>query len=590
MKRKIIIFYVIAICGMFNFASSAAAEEISDFRSEIKINADSSINVAEKIEYDFGALSRHGIFRNIPIKYKARGGNYNLRISNISVTDENRLSYKFQKSYPGNNIQIKIGDPNSLISRKKTYVINYKINRAINYFDSYDELYWNATGNEWPVMIRQVSAVVTLPSGADESQLKVQCYFGVLGSATNCQTSISGNELFFFAPRALSPGEGLTIVAGFPKGVVNKPTALHEILAVVLDNWILGLPLFVFLIMFYIWYNRGRDPKGRGTIIAEFGPPDELTPTEVGTIIDSTADNADISAEIIGLAVRGYIKITRIKSKKIIFDSTDYLLEKMKSEDDLKNEFEKNLMRDLFSSNLTELTKLKVSSEIEKTIVKNSLATSWVRLSDLKNRFYKSLSDLKNQVYKTVVDKGYFKKNPKTEKSLYTTIGIALAVVVIFFLSDNIGLHATISLVLSGIIIALFGLIMPARTKKGVLAKEYILGLKEYLTVAEKDRLKFHNAPEKNPQHFEALLPYAIVLGVADEWARQFEGIYLQPPSWYADATGSSFNFLAFNSSLTSFSASANSFMSTGASGGSSGFGGGGSSGGGFGGGGGGSW
>ena len=590
MKRKISLFSIIVIFGALSFISSAAAEEISDFRSEIKINADSSINVAEKIEYDFGALNRHGIFRNIPIKYKAREGNYNLRISNISVTDENGLSYKFQKSYPGNNIQIKIGDPNSLVSGKKTYVINYKIGRAINYFDSYDELYWNVTGNEWPVMIRQSSAVVTLPSGADESQLKTQCYFGVLGSATNCQTSISGNEIFFSAPRALSSGEGLTIVAGFPKGVVNKPTALQEILAVVLDNWILGLPLLVFLIMFYIWYTRGRDPKGRGTIIAEFGPPDELTPTEVGTIIDSTADNADISAEIIGLAVRGYIKITRIKSKKIIFDSTDYLLEKMKSEDDLKNEFEKNLMRDLFSSNLTELTKLKVSSEIEKTIVKNSLATSWVRLSDLKNRFYKSLSDLKNQVYSAVVDKGYFKKNPKTEKSLYTTIGIALAVVAIFFLSDNIGLYATISLVLSGIIIALFGLIMPARTKKGVLAKEYILGLKEYLTVAEKDRLKFHNAPEKNPQHFEALLPYAIVLGVADEWARQFEGIYLQPPSWYSDATGGSFNFLAFNSSLMSFSASANSFMSTGASGGSSGFGSGGSSGGGFGGGGGGSW
>jgi uncharacterized membrane protein len=136
--------------------------------------------------------------------------------------------------------------------------------------------------------------------------------------------------------------------------------------------------------------------------------------------------------------------------------------------------------------------------------------------------------------------------------------------------------------------------LMPQKTLKGVATKEYILGLKKYLSVAEKDRLKFHNAPDKNPQRFEKLLPYAMVLGVEKEWAEQFKDIYKQNPNWYEDRTGSpvAFNSLIFVNSLNSFSSEANSSLysnpSSGASGGS-GFSGGGS-GGGFGGGGGGSW
>src|SRR6185436_19560328 len=82
----------------------------------------------------------------------------------------------------------------------------------------------------------------------------------------------------------------------------------------------------------------------------------------------------------------------------------------------------------------------------------------------------------------------------------------------------------------------------PAKTEKGVAAKEHILGLKEYLQIAEKDRLEFHNAPEKKPEVFETLLPYAMVLGVANIWAKEFEGIYNEPPSWYSGPSSTAFN------------------------------------------------
>jgi len=143
------------------------------------------------------------------------------------------------------------------------------------------------------------------------------------------------------------------------------------------------------------------------------------------------------------------------------------------------------------------------------------------------------------------------------------------------------------SIIISGVIVSIFGFVMAKVTEKGALAKEHILGLKEYLKVAEEARIKFHNAPEKNPQLFEKLLPYAMVLGVEKEWAKQFENIYNQNPSWYSDSSGATFNAVLFSSSLNSFATTATQTLSS-APGGGSGFGGG--AGGGGGGGGGGGW
>jgi uncharacterized membrane protein len=160
-----------------------------------------------------------------------------------------------------------------------------------------------------------------------------------------------------------------------------------------------------------------------------------------------------------------------------------------------------------------------------------------------------------------------------------------------FYFGAIFGSLGVLSSVVAGGIIIAFAFIMPARTEKGAEMKEYILGFKDYLSVVEKDRLKFANAPEKKPDRFEKLLPYAMVLGVEKEWAQQFEGIYNQQPSWYSDSGHPLFTAYLLSNSLGDFRSSVGTAMAAGsrASSGGSGFGGG-FSGGGFGGGGGGSW
>lgn len=571
MFKKIfaIILFAGLILPIFTFAQNEQ-EKIDNYEISIKINSDSSINVSEKIYYNFGTIEKHGIYRDIPIKYDARGGKYKLDISEISIVDENNSPYVFKKSYEGSDLRLKIGESDKFVTGLKIYIINYTVKGAINYFDDRDELYWNAIGAEWLVNIEKASAIVVLPYNVKADQAESKCYWGSYGSVTECTIQKNDDKINFESPYVLWPEKGITIVIGLPKGILIEPGIMDKIWKTIKDNLVLFLPVLVFIFMFFKWYKYGRDPKGRGTIIPQYEAPDNLSPAEISVILDNKFEKKGISSEIINLAVNGYLKIQRIEKKTFIIKSVDYNLIKLKEQDGLKNDFEKKIMEALFGRQ------------------------EEIKLSDLKNKFYKELRVINNEIYDSVVDKGYFVKNPNKVRAMYISLAITALFMIYLFVNlfSFLGVIGIVSIVLSCIIVIIFGWFMPKRTKKGAIARENILGLKQYLSVAEKDRIKFHNAPEKNPEQFEKFLPFAMVLGVEKEWAKQFEGIYNQTPSWYEGNFSSGFNAIILANILNDFSSAAYSNLSSppsSAARGGSGFSGGGI-GGGFGGGGGGSW
>lgn len=556
-----------------------AAEKIGAFEVDISINRDSSISVSEKITYDFGENQKHGIFRNIPVAYKARGGNYNLKISDISVSNESgHPAYGFSSRKSGRNEEIKIGDPDILVGGVKTYVINYKITGAFNYFDDHDEFYWNVTGNEWNVPIDSAAAKVVLPDYISKEKLTRACYDGGYGSGEICAEIAvhdAGDGLVnavSFADYKLGLGEGLTIVLGFPKGFVAEPTFLGTLFRVGSDNPVLLLPFAVFAVLFYLWFTLGRDPSGSKVIVPQYEAPDGLTPAEVGTLVDSFAQNRDVSAEIIDLAVRGYLKINKTEKQNLIgLASGDYLLEKLKDDKDIPNAFDRRLMKAVFQGK-------------DRTLI-----------SGLEKKSADDLKKVKDDIYTALVGKGYFVQDPQKVRRGFFIAGGVMSFIAFFFGNMFSSVYSFFSFSVSAALIFVFGFIMPERTRKGVLAQEAILGLKRYIVAAEKDRINFHNAPEKNPATFEKLLPYAMVFGAEKEWAKQFEGMYKEPPSWYGVGSfQGAFSPIVFVGDMRSFSSSAGSVLSAAAAGksgfsGGGGFGGG-FSGGGFGGGGGGSW
>jgi uncharacterized membrane protein YgcG len=560
----------LGLFGMMVFSfgisvATASAEEINSYQVSIDVLKNGKIAVTERIDYDFGLESRHGIYRDIPVKYWAHNGVYKLRLSDVSVTDERNKEMTIDESLIGSDKRIKIGDADILVTGKKTYVIRYTVGRAINFFEDHDELYWNAIGTGWIVPIANVQVDVRFPDGqVHANDIRLECFTGATGDQASCYQEVSEKGINFMQT-ALLPTEGMTIVVGFPKGIVIEPSASMQFLETLKDNGILALPVAVFVMCFFIWRKYGRDPKGRVTIIPQYEAPKGLSPAEVGLIVDEWEGTKDVVAEILFLASKGFLSITRTEKKNLlIFTETDYILNRLRPDEQPEKKFQQELLKGLFG---------------KKTEVK---------LSNLKQKFSDDLHAVKTKVYESL--KGvYFSGNPRTRRAIFIMVPLFVAWPIAFFLTRDFGLYGGLSGIISGLIMGVFGFFMPSRTLRGVLAREEILGLKRYIEVAEKDRINFHNAPEKNPQHFEELLPYAVALGVEKKWAEQFKDLDMQS-SWYHGPVGSHFTAMTLVDDIGDFSGVASSTMSaTKASSGGSGFSGGGS-GGGFGGGGGGSW
>jgi uncharacterized membrane protein len=554
--------------------------DITSFNVDATLDTDASAIVKETIKIDYSRESHHGPYRSIPIRYNdAYGQNFNLRFNLISVTDETGKALTTDISDDGEYKKIRIGDADILIDKPATYIITYKVERAVMMEETTDEFYWNVTGTEWGVPIKETTYTLTLPSAVKPETVKSICFTGYFGSKEQeCKTEVKGNVVTGKSNKQLEPAEGLTVSAQIPMGIIVRPSAAQQAFWTLIDNWGYALPFLTFGILFYLWYTRGRDPRtGRETIMPLYTAPDKMTPAEVGTIIDESVDMRDITCTIIDMAVRGYLKIVESKEKVLFFDSTEYTFEKLKDFDDDKDlkPHEKKLMKAIFGSG------------DKKT------------LSALKNEFYKDLPDIKSLIYSEMVSGGYFPSSPDAVRGFYYGVGGFLTVGTFFgigFIGAFLSVSVAIGILLSGIIILLFAKHMPAKTKKGTEAKWQILGLEEFINTAETDRIKF----QEKENIFQKLLPYAMALGIAEKWTTAFKNIVKTPPNWYQSSDPDfmrSFNTMYLYHSLNRLTSTANTVMtssprssSSGSWSGSSGFGGGGFSGGGFGGGGGGSW
>jgi uncharacterized membrane protein YgcG len=557
-----------------------ATETIPSFEAHIAVNANATIEVEERITYNFGSAEQHGIFRTIPYSYQAGSETYTAQISSVIVHDEKGNPLPFNESRGNGELTIKIGDPNKTVTGEHTYAISYVVAGPVLYFDDYDEFYWNVTGS-WPKNgIEQATVLVDLPVGAQA--LKASCYQGDAGSQSSCTSDekLVSEERGGYTARAqkLEPGQGFSIAIAFPKGVVDKIAQPWDEKPI--SPWKYSpfiIPLVVLVSMLRVWYVRGRDPKANGTIVTQFDPPQDLTPAVAGTLYNELAEPRELSAEIVRLAVEGYLKIHRIEEKTLlILSSTDYLLERRDQERVPKDAVGALLLQKLFQSQFE-----------EKKIV-NGLEITGTLLSKMQHKFVSENNEIQELLYREVVLRGYFAESPNKVRFTWmasglatVTIGVALAVLELVQLSI-LGM----ALALSGAIIALVGWFMPVKTPQGARVLEHLEGFKRYLEVAEKDRLAFHHAPEKSPELFDKFLPYAIMFAVEEKWAEQFEGIYMQEPAWYSGGASHAFVASSFASDLTSFTDTVSSASAPQ----SSGSGGGGSVGGGFGGGGGGSW
>jgi len=564
-----------AVFAQTDLAEEIVYESIKSYVTHIQVNSDNSIDVTEEILYDGGSTAHHGIYRDL---YPYSSQKRKMEIQNVTVVDEQGNPYDVEISKVGLNTRIRIGDPEVTFTGQKTYVIHYRATRAIAQLRKVDELYWNAVGDQWTMPIEYLQVSVTLPNYTSSQQ--TACYVGPHRSTQNCTQSLSQNgDSVFTAPSVLNAHEDMTIAVGFAKGIVT-PYATRDVAGNIFARywpWALavGLPLLSLFFSLRHWNIYGRDPKGRGVIIPQYDVLDNLTPLEVAGIMNEAVTGKHVSAEIIYLATHGYLSVRQLSdSQATFFKSPDYELTLLKDTVDGLADFDRTLLTNLFSDG-------------KKT----------VKVSDVKNVFYKNMPKIVKQVFSGLRTKGYYKNLGSILYRQWQLVIVGFSAVLLpFFFLSALSAFKPLSELLPGafgifLAIVSYGVVSyfyPAKSEKGVAAKEHMLGLKRYMQIAEQKRLEFHNAPEKNPELFERLLPFAMTLGVVTIWAKEFEDIYQVAPTWYSQTGGMVFRLSSFSQSMNSFSSYTAAAITSSPS--SNGSGGGGFSGGGGGGGGGGSW
>ena len=262
-----------------------ADERILDYTSEITVRPDASLTVQETIRVrSEGKEIQHGIYCDFPTSYKTRAGlrrrvGFDLR----EVLRDGRPE-PYHLSSRSNGIRIYMGEKDRLLSPGiHTYRLTYTTDRQIGFFDDFDELYWNVTGNGWEFPIDRVFAMVTLPAGASGRIRSMDGYTGPFGAkGKNFTASIDRSGVIRYrTTRGLGPEEGLTLVAAWPKGYLEEPDEAREKIEFILDNKgiALGVGGVMVLIVFYLvaWARVGKDPSP-GTIIPLYHPPKDLSP------------------------------------------------------------------------------------------------------------------------------------------------------------------------------------------------------------------------------------------------------------------------------------------------------------------------
>jgi len=575
-------YFLLLLIGGFLFLSPAESFAFRDpgavtdwyidtFQSSIQVNRDSSLLITEMITADCGTLpNKHGIFRVLPTQTKTDNGTYKTPIELVSITDFNGSSYKYQTINDNYNHTItwKIGDSGKTVTGVNYYKIVYKVKNAIRFdnSDKFDEFYWNLSGNFWQIDIDKFSSTIYFPEQVLSSNSQVDYYTGYFGEEHKFAIyRWNGSNLTFNSLGPIFPGEGITASVTFPKGIFTPtPLNIFEKYADYLSYIFLLIPILVFKYTFSSWKRFGKDPVMKKPIPPEFEIPENITPTQMGVIIGSGFwDQRLITAAIVDLAVKKFITINEKKEKVLFvnYDNIEIIKNKDSYNEGLLNKPEKVLLGQILKG-------------------KDS-----VSLTDLTAKFYKDIPDIKKAAEQDVVDKGWIEGKSNLRALKFLGAGVAF-----FFLSFWAATLSPILFIIlsaSGVILFIFGLLMPKRTQKGTDLMFRIKGLKRYMETAENFRQQFY----EKENIFDKLLPYAIVFGIAKLWAKKMEIIYGKDyftnyhPVWIAGMTAGNFDANSFASQLNTITSSISS--STGSS---SGSGGGGGAGGGGGGGGGGGW
>lgn len=559
-KTKLFALPILLFAAVITSQHVLAQESIPNYDVVVHITESGVVNFQEDILYDFGILQKHGIFREIPfVKTNSDNKKFRMSFENFSVENKTNRDETYSYSQENEQIVLKIGRPDVYVTGVNNYNIRYSATGALTYFSDHDELYWNVSGNGWDVPVNAFSAVVLLPAGISDSDVKFSCFTGYSGSNdSDCTSRFESGMLKISTTRPMLPNEGVTIVVGIPKGYVQviEPVEyhlIHPIAQVLL--WMFAFAFYI-LLPFYVFIRNYRDlqkvKKTARIVAAWFDPPKSsdgklYAPAETALLVNPAITNKHITATIIQLAQKGYLKII-YEDNKGLFSKDKIYLQKLRENDSELLQFERELLDAFFSTGTLEDNKIELGS------LKNN------------TKFITAITKCKKSLGQTLKMRGDSKRSVADINNLVGLLSIPM------FMLLNLPLLLVALIVVKK---------NQQLTEKGIEQYSYAQSLRNFIVTQDAQ----YDFQAEKQIFFEKLLPYATAFGVEDVWIKRFPDLNLNEAKW-VEGTGDLVMLSALTTKMDSAVQSAmtptrsSSGFSSGFSGGSSGGGGGGGGGG----------
>lgn len=555
---------------LIHIAPASAVEKILHFNSDISIEPNGEITVVETIDvWAEGQAIKRGIYRDFPTRYR---NNFAIErrtgFEVVSVLLDGEPTAMMQQEMV-NGFRVYMGDKNRYLSNgQHRFQLRYRTDHQLQFFDGYDEFYWNVTGNGWSFPINKVTARVHIPDGGCHALKDVLAWTGYQGQQGEAFEILSAdsdkNTVAFTTTQSLSEHQGLTIGLSFKKGVFKEPGLQigrfirHNILWLSTLLAVIGLLIFMAL----AWHRHGRDPQ-KGVIIARFKPPKGISPAAINYLDNKKITNTTLTAAILSLAVKGALRIKQTSQQYRLFKQNKRQPISKGEQAVYKNLFADKKDELLITkkpnkqlASAKEMLAAKLRKEYQEACFRNNRRyiiwgwlLSFVCCLLFYGLFYGFGLSWSEILAGFVVFGLTFVISVVLLMAWPVIVGLVLMLVLVgsftelmgWFSSVQVGVYFTLAMIALNI---LFTWLMQAPTLYGRQIQDQIAGLKLYISMAEEQRLNLMNPPEKNLAHYEALLPYAVALGLQNRWAEKFSAVFVAeqaadkttrdlPFSWY---------------------------------------------------------
>jgi len=505
----------VAILALGLLPGASHAQVIHQLNSKLNIAASGNVDVVEDLKISFpAARQRKQFYRILPVWYQPKKSIHVVSLDVKKVTMDDKTVVPFQTWISGREQYLKIGDSSTPLQGDHKFRIEYTIEKAVQFENGNPQLYISVTGEHCPFTIEKATVTVAPPNGTDMSKVKASSLVGTRGiykpgTAQNASGTVS------VSAQNLKPSQGLTVIVDLPRGSVVPHSVLYDAVLYLQKYYqIFVLPVATILLLSAWWFLYGRDPGAGKNQTTGWFPPDYLTPSEAGTLIDESCDLKDLVSMVIDLAARGFIKIRILPYTGFLYlDNRDYEFTLLKSPKDRE---------------------LKPHEQLFLVALFGGLSTT-TYLSAVKGNFIEYIPAIKRRVYESLVTEGLFARDPETDRKNFLAAGAAVITVGISLMvisNYHIGGQATaIGTVLSGLVIVLAAGAMPRKTSKGVGARSQLKRFQHMVAFGDKKELE--KVAKEDPQAFSRYLSYAIVLGLADRWASAFAYSQKDYPEWY---------------------------------------------------------